>query len=460
MNQSYSKWDQLDYKDLEAKIDAPSHETKCVKSEHSEEQTILKDTHYEILELKTQLKDIQRMILLKPTSNRRRRKREKFMEFKLFQNKCRTNNWKFSVDNSILVLEKINNIAGFTEDRHKCRVIRQDIQNKENEIQLWKDIFQHRNAAQLLRDKEDFRSSLEQYKLGLVRLTCLKNIVGKEETNSKKLKDKNFAISSKQCCRSHSFFIKTNSDYNAQKNFLSEASEKLSTRMVKRKKTIHIVSGKQCDLNVGAGMVEYKLKRWAQSADYMKKVLMYDQKNGKAWKIRGAAFREMGVPLLEKLHIDASRSCSTKDQSKYEAKYTGINQNEDKLVIDHKQKKRHTSVKDLFVQALKSYQEGNCIFREQFYKTSAEKYENAANLMNLAENILRTPLPSSLNRIRILSSLGYVISSIMRKTLYNDKIEKSYANASKCLKKESSNDVGSLRHLSILCESKIKEMER
>jgi hypothetical protein len=65
------------------------------------------------------------------------------------------------------------------------------------------------------------------------------------------------------------------------------------------------------------------------------------------------------------------------------------------------------------------FKQGNVIFREQFFNTAREKYENAAACATAAEMMsnksTKTFLPDSINEIRVASHLQVAACNLLRK---------------------------------------------
>ena len=182
------------------------------------------------------------------------------------------------------------------------------------------------------------------------------------------------------------------------------------------------------DFHVLLGRSHLTLGRETSASDSFKSVLLLDPGNVGAWVARAECFRRMRLYTLAELHLVKALDLDDVDRSAKALK----RENDDDL-LRHKaaasrgdvdggeedpinvEVNSRRSAKDLLQDGLRTYRQGDVIFREQFLQTAALKYSRAAACLSAAERVLNCRLPDALLSVLVAAHLGAAACSLLRR---------------------------------------------
>ena len=436
---SYTKWDNFDYENAQKEIEQsqPKQDTVVgMKKKTKSIQEILILINETIVKLSKKLKEIRNEYLEEKFEvNRRRRRRKKREKYSTYSTilLSEQKSWTFEVNDSILHVKKNNDksredrIQRFNFEENKIKAQMQQIKLEET---LLLEIMNYHGAAQKYVKMKKFDMSLYEYKKGINSLLTYEKTVinysiqkNDELSNGTKVGNMSSLHHGAITQQKHSYVSFIVPPY---KDDISCC-----------------ISFLKNDFFLGAGMVEYKLKKWDCCVETLKEVKGNNKQVNIASIIRANAFKKMDAPGFSNKCLHNAISCETKQSIAWIETDTSHEQKKGNSVTEHGLQKstilfeqsskqnlgaeliKTLSAKDMIKQAFLYYRQANAIWNEHLFHSSAKKFCKAALYLNQAEMILRTPLPSILNRVQSMSFLGYVLSCF--------KINNHFATAeSKC----------------------------
>jgi tetratricopeptide (TPR) repeat protein len=142
----------------------------------------------------------------------------------------------------------------------------------------------------------------------------------------------------------------------------------------------------------GLGTAQLRLGRSAEASDSLKALLLLDPADGEAWRARGDAFGAMGVATLAELHyeqaaVDSDTDCNLSSEAEAAA---GEKEQE------QEQQQQQQQPSPLPQRARAAALDGLVLFKEQFFRSAFEKFEEGAMLAARCRRRLlaeTTPVP-------------------------------------------------------------------
>ena len=477
---SYKKWEYFNYDDAEKEIEnqpfisaSEINRDEGLKLKSKLENEALNAMHKSITILEEKFRGVSE----KGISLRRRRKREKFSTY-IADKSLNKSNENYFVDGCILRMITTDDNKSIHNRLERKKTLKRKISRKRGEAELLRQTIAYRDHAQQLHKERKFELSLQEYKNGIDRLRQYVQLLGDTSSYShihqRMMNFKQKLTISEECCGLP--FHNNSISFNQVNGKIDNSTSQLV--LPQQNNSYSIVLSLSYDLNFGAGKVEYDLEKWAECANTLKKVLLMNKRNGKAWITRGNAFRKMGLPILGKLHIENAALCGLlySKQSrnelvfiKKEINVRRINMRKpqtlfSKFCLQNTNKNEmdivcHRSVKELLIEGLTSYKQALTIFEERFLETSANKFLFAAYCINQTQILHGIQLPSCLNRVRIVCCIGCAICYMLMDGRYHA-AEKNCSNALNLLLKEKGIKAKKLRLIAILRRADCREKRR
>ena len=145
----------------------------------------------------------------------------------------------------------------------------------------------------------------------------------------------------------------------------------------------------------GLGRCQVKRDQLAEATDSFKAILLADDGDAAAWKERGAAFLSMGVPLLAELHLNQAEG-RAKQESNPELVEEVLALREAASdpppLVPALEGVRAAGPRACLALAVRLAVEGQVLFREQFFKSAADKFAAAVDALNAThESARRAP---------------------------------------------------------------------
>ncbi len=289
-----------------------------------------------------------------------------------------------------------------------------------------KGAVESRNHGKRLAKDKEFQSALDVFQAGLQHLDCYEELLEPPavETQEDDSSDKeNPNVENKKTPTRSSKDICCGVD--AER--IKEQQKLLKPDPLQPDKdNLGITLRRDFNLNIGRSYLE--LGFFPEAADAFRYVLLVDGGNVSAWVARAECFRRMNLFTLADLHLVKATDIDDIDRNAKVVK----TMNDKDLVMRKAQKilgdvdggstdpiemviNSRKSCKEMLQTGIDMYKQAGVIFREQFFRTSGEKYESAINHFNAVEKITNVILPTAVSSLRLASCLGIAACCLLRK---------------------------------------------